>query len=215
MGELAATHTGRGLPRGRGSLPPDDVARAQRDRIVRAMIGAVAERGYAEVRIADVVDRARVSRQSFYAQFADKHECFLAAHTQGLATILDRLGEWAANADPDPRAQLRGAIAAYLELAAAEREFTYCMLVELPAVGPAGLEARLEAHGQISSLLRAWHILARESTPAWPQVPNTRYDAAVGAVYDLLFAAIATPGGDIKAIAPAAEDTVCALLEIP
>src|ERR1700751_2980324 len=106
MGELAATHTGRGLPRGRGSLPPDDVARAQRDRIVRAMIAAVAERGYADVRIADVVDRARVSRQSFYAQFADKHECFLAAHTQGLATILDRLGAWAANSDPDPRSQM-------------------------------------------------------------------------------------------------------------
>ena len=47
------------------------------------MVSAAATLGYANVRIADVVNRARVSRQSFYAQFADKEACFLAAHAEG------------------------------------------------------------------------------------------------------------------------------------
>src|SRR5436305_3363743 len=96
MGSLAELSLSRGLPRGRGSLPPAEVARAQCDRMLRAMTAAVAELGYANVRISDVVDRARVSRQSFYAQFADKEECFLAAHERGIGLVLRRLEESAA-----------------------------------------------------------------------------------------------------------------------
>src|SRR5205807_9322311 len=117
MGSLAELPTARGLPRGRGSLPPSEVARAQRDRMLRAMIAAVAELGYANVRIGDVVDRARVSRQSFYAQFADKPDCFLAAHELGIRLVLERLEDSAAaQADPDPRQQLRAAIRTYLQM---------------------------------------------------------------------------------------------------
>ena len=64
MGTLAELDTTRGLPRGRGRLPRDEVAKAHRDRLLRAMTAAVAELGYANVRIADVVDRARVSHAS-------------------------------------------------------------------------------------------------------------------------------------------------------
>src|SRR3979411_2930096 len=103
MGSLAEPSTSRGLPRGRGSLPPSEVARAQRDRILRAMTAAAAQLGYGSVRIGDVVERARVSRQSFYAQFADKEACFLAAHADGGAVILAELAAQAGDptgADP-------------------------------------------------------------------------------------------------------------------
>jgi hypothetical protein len=89
------------------------------------------------------------------------------------------------------------------------------MLVELPAIGPDGLSARLAAHVQIAALLRTWHALARLEVPAWPEVPESRYDAAVGAVHDLLFTAVSTPGEDPAAIAPAAVGAVMALLQIP
>src|SRR6476659_9640597 len=131
MGTLAQLETTRGLPRGRGKLPRDELARAHRDRLMRAMTAAVAELGYANVRIADVVDRAHVSRQSFYEQFPDKEACFLAAHERGIELIRERV-TWSA---PDveslaPGAQLRAGIRTYLGLAAAEPEFAYCMLIE-------------------------------------------------------------------------------------
>src|ERR1700749_2909989 len=127
MGTLAELDSTRGLPRGRGSLPRDEVARAHRDRLLRAMTAAVAELGYANVRIADVVDRARVSRQSFYEQFPDKEACFLASPERGIELILERVALSARDIQSlDPGAQLRAGIATYLDLAAAEPEFAHC-----------------------------------------------------------------------------------------
>ena len=64
-----------GLPRGRGRLAVDEVQDAQRDRILRAVISSTAEKGIASTTIADVVGRARVSRQAFYKQFESKEAC--------------------------------------------------------------------------------------------------------------------------------------------
>src|SRR6516162_11955539 len=83
-GTLAHTHEGKpGLPRGRNSLPEPDVRASQQERLRRAVIAAVAESGYPAVTIADIVRRARVSRAAFYAHFANKEECFLAATREG------------------------------------------------------------------------------------------------------------------------------------
>lgn len=181
------------------------------------MTAAVAELGYANVRIADVVDRARVSRQSFYEQFPDKEACFLAAHERGMQLILERLTRSAQEVENlDPGAQLRAGIMTYLSLVAAEPEFAQCMLIELPAIGAAGLRARLAAHAQIALLLRDWHQSARTARSGVPEVPPARYAAAVGAVHDLVFACVAT--GRMSE-APALEqdlyDAIAALLELP
>jgi AcrR family transcriptional regulator len=207
MGTLAKLDTTRGLPRGRGRLPRDEVAKAHRDRLLRAMTAAVAELGYANVRIADVVDRARVSRQSFYEQFPDKEACFLAAHERGIELILARVALAALDIRGlDPGAQLRAGIRTYLDLAAAEPEFAYCMLIELPAIGPAGLRARLAAHDQIALLLREWHQTARAAQTSLPEVPAGRYAAAVGAVHDLVYQLVATGRTDEV---PTLEDDCC------
>ena len=52
---------------------------SQRERLLRSVIAAVSETGYLAVTVTDIVRRARVSRAAFYAQFADKEDCFLAA----------------------------------------------------------------------------------------------------------------------------------------
>ena len=217
MGTLAELTTTRGLPRGRGKLPRDEVARAHRDRLLRAMTAAVAQLGYANVRIADVVDRARVSRQSFYEQFADKEACFLAAHARGMELILERLALSAHDIqDLDPGAQLRAGIRAYLGLAAAEPEFAHCMLIELPAIGPSGLAARLAAHEQIAWLLRDWHQSARAVQPRLPEVPPKRYAAAVGAVHDLVYELVATGRtSEVPALEDDSYGAIAALLQMP
>ncbi|HEX4671428.1 MAG TPA: TetR/AcrR family transcriptional regulator [Solirubrobacteraceae bacterium] len=217
MGTLAELTTTRGLPRGRGKLPRDEVARAHRDRLLRAMTAAVAELGYANVRIADVVDRARVSRQSFYEQFPDKEACFLAAHERGTELILERLALSAHDIQGlDPGAQLRAGTRAYLGLAAAEPEFAHCMLIELPAIGPTGLAARLAAHEQIAWLLRDWHQSARAVQPRLPEVPPKRYAASVGAVHDLVYELVATGRtSEVPALEDDSYGAIAALLQIP
>jgi AcrR family transcriptional regulator len=199
-------------------MPAEAVGAAHRGRLLRAIVGAVAERGYANVRIADVVDRARVSRQSFYTQFSSKEACFLAAHADGIAVILAELGAQIAAAE-DPLAQLAGAVNAYFALANREPEFARCMLIELPAIGPAGLAARLDAHRRVAALLATWHAAARTAArPAerWPTIATSRYAAAVGAAHDLVFDLVADPERP-REHPPAQEalDAVLALLEIP
>src|SRR5213082_896317 len=68
------------LPRGRHGLSRADVARSQRERMLRAMAEAVSELGYATTPVAEVLRRAGVSRETFYEHFRNKQECFLAAY---------------------------------------------------------------------------------------------------------------------------------------
>ena len=51
----------------------------QRERLIAAMLKAAAELGYRETNVQDVIDRAGVSRPTFYEHFANKEDCFLAA----------------------------------------------------------------------------------------------------------------------------------------
>ena len=55
------------------------------------MAQVVAEKGYPATTVADVVERAGVSRRTFYEQFQDKEACFLAAYDVGLAVVLGRI----------------------------------------------------------------------------------------------------------------------------
>ena len=47
------------------------------------MLRAAAELGYREANVQDVIERAGVSRPTFYEHFANKEDCFLAAFDTG------------------------------------------------------------------------------------------------------------------------------------
>lgn len=68
------------LPHGPHRLGQDAVVRNQRTRMHGAMIEAVAANGYERTSVKQVVGLAGVSRRSFYEQFANKQECFLATY---------------------------------------------------------------------------------------------------------------------------------------
>ncbi|NLT05272.1 MAG: TetR/AcrR family transcriptional regulator [Solirubrobacterales bacterium] len=58
--------------------PRADVAANQRERLLGAMVAAVAEHGYEATRVADLLAVAGVSRNTFYRHFDNKLDCFLA-----------------------------------------------------------------------------------------------------------------------------------------
>ena len=69
----------RKVPIGARKLPSDLVSAVQRERLIVAMLKAASELGYRETNVQDVIDRAGVSRPTFYEHFANKEDCFLAA----------------------------------------------------------------------------------------------------------------------------------------
>lgn len=66
------------LSPGRGGPPRRQVIAIQRARMLAAAIEAVEQSGYAAMTVAAVVERARVSRQTFYDCFANRDDCFVA-----------------------------------------------------------------------------------------------------------------------------------------
>jgi AcrR family transcriptional regulator len=188
-GTLAHTHEGKpGLPRGRNSLPAPDVSASQIERLRRAVIAAVAETGYAAVTIADIVRRARVSRAAFYAHFADKEACFLAATREGGRLLAGQVVD-ATRAVPEGTPDedtLRAACQAFLGFLADEPAFARVFYMEMAAAGPRAVE-RFEAAGQqYAAMTGKWHRRARTRHPEWPAVPDEAYLGLAGAVGELV-----------------------------
>ncbi|HWX40513.1 MAG TPA: helix-turn-helix domain-containing protein, partial [Blastocatellia bacterium] len=74
-------------------MEPEEVAADQRERLIDAMVGLVWERGYAATTVADLIDRAKVSRKTFYAHFADRHELLLAAFDTSSPAVFEEVRE--------------------------------------------------------------------------------------------------------------------------
>ena len=208
---LAGTHEGEpGLPRGRTGLPAETVRAAQRERLLRAVIAAVAATGFSDVTVAEIVRAARVSKAAFYAHFAGKEDCFLAATREGGQLLIDRVADAGRRqrAATSAVAALRASIVAFLDFLASEPAFARAFYVDMPAAGPRAV-ARLEAaQHNFARLNQAWHEHARREHPDWPAVPYQAYFALAGATAELVRAEVRH--GRIQGI-PALADTLVAL----
>jgi AcrR family transcriptional regulator len=179
-----------GLPRGRSSLPAPVVRKAQRERLLGAVISAVAEHGYPRTTVAMVVARARVSRKAFYDHFSDLENCFLTALADAQKVIVRELmnAPKGLGRRPPARAVLQSGLRSYLTLCAREPEYARCILVELPAVGPRALKGRNKAYRAVADVLRLWREHAAKRHPEWPPVEDPASLAAVGAIAELITA---------------------------
>src|SRR5262245_45924053 len=119
-GTIAAMQEVRPLPRGRHRLAREAVLESQRGRMLRAMAHAVLEKGYVNTTVADVLSRARVSRETFYEQFRDKEDCFLAAYALSVETLLSTMAGAAPTGATTRRARLRRTLSAYLDVMSRE-----------------------------------------------------------------------------------------------
>lgn len=145
------------LPRGRHALAPEEVLRDQRERLIDAVPRVVAERGYEAMSVADIVKAAAVSRNAFYKNFADKQECFAAAHDAGherLFEILMRPCDAAATIEE----RVERSLAAGLNAMASDPDMARLLFVEAPS---AGEEIALRYH----EWLQRYGTLLRSAAP--------------------------------------------------
>lgn len=129
----------------------EEVADSQRTRMLYGMADAVAEKGYANVSVADVLKRAGVSRETFYAQFAKKEDCLLAAYEATVAVIREDLREVvpAAPGEADaPVDRFRRFVDCYLDGLAGEPTLAWTFLIEIHSAGPEAVKRRVEAWSQ-------------------------------------------------------------------
>ena len=201
------------LPRGRHAAPRPVVREAQRRRMLVAMVQAVAEKGYARVAVADVIERAGVSRKTFYEQFANKDECFLAAYDATVDDLLATIDEALEALAPDWLGAHRAAVHAYLEALATSPQFAKAFLIEVLGAGPEALKRRAAVQERFAAQLEGVHRRARQDIPEIPEVPRHTFRAAVGAVNELVTAHVLEHGAPtLPELADAVLDVQLALL---
>jgi AcrR family transcriptional regulator len=210
-GTLAETHAGKpGLPRGRNRLPAPDVQASQRERLLRAAVAAVAQKGYPAVTVADIVRRAKVSRAAFYVHFRSREDCFMAATRRGGRLLLEYVKEAASAvpADAPDEEALRAGCRAFLRFLADEPAFARVFYIDMPAAGPDAVERLQTAGFRYAEINAKWHGRARVRHPDWPVVPEEAYQALAGATAELIRSRVSAGKTDSL---PELEDTLVAL----
>ena len=140
------------FPSGIRSLPSDLVSAIQRERLLAAMLRATAELGYRELSVQDVLDRAGVSRPTFYEHFENKEDCFLAAFDVAAARLRRRL-EAAGEEGETWRERLRPALEELLRFTTEEPDAAMTLIVDARAACPPALLRRDELLDHFASCL--------------------------------------------------------------
>jgi AcrR family transcriptional regulator len=171
------------LASGRNGPPRREVMDIQRARIVAAAIDTVEDRGYADMTVAAVIARARVSRKTFYDIFPNRHECFMAvieeiftkAHSVASAAYATESGWLAAT---------RSALESLLCLIDAEPGLARIWFVEALA----GPDAILDYRARVTSMMVEAVDLGRGVAGERRQPPRLAAEAAVGGISHIIYA---------------------------
>ena len=145
----------------------------------------MAERGYASVRIGELVNRAGVSRATFYEHFPDKQACLLAAYEHFAAEVISAI-----TPEIDEHAPWRAFVQSTLDgyLAVLQRDLTAAraFMIEMDAAGPAARERRRTATDAFAALLAHRHAAIRARDRSLGALPQRAYLALALAVRDLV-----------------------------
>lgn len=154
----------------------------QRDRLLYGMAVTVARRGYAATPVAEVLRAAGVSRRTFYEQFADKEDCFMAAYDAIVRVCTERLVA-AYHAGETWEEGIGFAYDALLGTLAAEPDFAHLGVVDVLAAGPRAV-ARREA-----TLRRFARFIdfTRERAEPVTTPPTLVGQAIVGGIHELIY----------------------------
>jgi AcrR family transcriptional regulator len=113
----------------------------QRNRIVAAMTQLACERGVSGNTVAQVIERAGVSRRTFYEHFEDRDACFQAALEQ-IVTEVAAQARPAYEAESRWAEQIRAGLQAVLEFLDESPDLARFCVVHSVACGPATLAGR-------------------------------------------------------------------------
>ncbi|MBB4661360.1 TetR/AcrR family transcriptional regulator [Conexibacter arvalis] len=171
---------GRQLPAGRHGLSRDFVAQSQRERILDALVACVAEQGYPETRVTDLIARSGVSRKTFYEHFADKEECFLAAYDMAVSLLMGGVTQ-AFEQEDDWVDAIRAALRAFLGFLADHPDLTRLCIVDVHAVGPRALARR-------DAAVRGFYYLLDAGRADAPRaLPGLTAEAVTGGMYEIVY----------------------------
>lgn len=181
--DLLANSNGK-FPSGMRQLPPDLIRAIQRERLIVAMLSAAADLGYLGTNVQDVIDRAGVSRPTFYEHFSNKEDCFLAAFDSSAERLRKKLHAAAGKGGDVWRDRVRYALEALLRFAHREPATARTMVVEARAASASAVRRRVELLDEFATCLQSE---AEELLPEGGSQTAMTASGIVGGVESLLY----------------------------
>jgi AcrR family transcriptional regulator len=188
--ELLANGEGK-FPSGVRKLPADLIRTVQRERLIMAMLNAAAQLGFREANVQDVIERAGVSRPTFYEHFTNKEDCFLAAFDTSATRLRQRVAA-AARKGEVWRDRIRFGLEALLHFMTSEPDTARTLIVEARAASPEAANRRVEMLDHFTTCLEEQ---AEELLSDPPTNPVTA-SAIVGGVESLLYSRLCKGEGE-------------------
>jgi AcrR family transcriptional regulator len=194
----------------RAETTATDESGAFRRRLLDGLAASIVAEGYRNTTVADIVRRARTSRRTFYAHFADKEACFVALLTDANTQMIRQI-----SAAVDPNApwtsQVRQAVEAWIASAESRPEITLSWIREVPSLGAA---ARRLQRDTMEAFVTMIQTLC--DTEAWRAVrvnpvPRPLATMLLGGLRELT-ASTVEDGGQVRDITELAVQACTALL---
>jgi len=132
------------LPRGRHNLAREQVADAQRERMLAAVTELLAAHGYRGFGVGEIASRAGVSLGTFYECFESKDACVFAGYDRFIEVLLTRMATVDVP-DDDMSALTAGLLGSYLETLQQDLVVARAYQVEIDALGPEARDRRRQA----------------------------------------------------------------------
>jgi AcrR family transcriptional regulator len=159
------------------------VREIQRARVLAAAVDVIEDVGYAGMTVGAIIERARVSRKTFYDVFSDREDCFeaifehLSAHAATVATA-------AYATQTDWLASIRAALGALLCLMDEEPALARLWIVEALGARRRVLERRARAMSILAGVVDEGRSVISERT----QPPELTAEATVGGIAHIIYA---------------------------
>lgn len=135
----------------RPMLNPAVMSRFRRERLMNACAELVADHGFYNITVGDIVSRARVARNTFYDLFSNKAECF----EQTVGWIADKAltaVDEAVAAGDSFETKLDGSVDALVDFVNEQPGWARCVLIEAPAGAPDLHEYTLRRFAKMTEL---------------------------------------------------------------
>lgn len=177
------------LPAATDELGLEKALPDHRARLMAAMGTTLVAKPYGEITIADVVAEARVSKRTFYEQFASKDACLLALCELLADRTLSVMAEGYVQ-QTDWEAQLAWVVHAYLGHIQVQPALIRTLCIELLNLSAPGLAVRRAILKRFVAFLIRQVELAREQEPGRQPLSPAIAMAVVGGVNELILDAI-------------------------
>jgi AcrR family transcriptional regulator len=154
---------------------------SRRESILAAMIRVVGSKGYKETSVADVIEEAGTSRTTFYKNFEDKHECFLAAYDMLVEQVFAEVVT-NCNGEQSWLQRVEKGLSTIVELFALDPNLARTAVVEVAAAGADARQRHWNAVARFTEYLDGGRELA-----GGRELPENISLMSAGAVSGLIF----------------------------